>query len=56
MLLNDLNCIHFIFLDDYMEKGQYTPQKGHKYISKTVFYLGFQTPGLLPSPLRPSDH
>lgn len=55
MLLNDPNCIYFIFLDDCVEKRWYMSQKGHKYVSQIVFTLGFQTPYLLPAPLMPSD-
>lgn len=56
MLLNNLSCIYFIFLDEHVEEGQCIPQKGHKYVSQTVFNLAFQTPCLLPSLPRPSEH
>lgn len=56
MLLNNLSCIYFIFPDEYVEKEQCIPQKGYKYVSQIVFNLGFQTPCLLPSLPRTSEH
>lgn len=56
MLLNNLSCIYFIFLDEYVEKEQCIPQKGYKYVSQIVLNLGFQTPCLLPSLPRTSEH
>lgn len=56
MILNDPSYTYFIFLDGYVERGRYIPQKGHKNVFQIVFNLGFQTPYLLPTPLRPSHH
>lgn len=56
MILNDPSYMYFIFLDGYVERGWYILQKGHKNVFQIVFNLGFQTPYLLPTPLRPSHH